>query len=112
MNEKSAGGEAVAAASPERTITLNSPVKFGEETITKLTYREPTGADIKSAGHPVKVNFAVDPPDFSFDEAKMERMMSLLYGHPPSVIARLSANDWTTCAWAIAGFFTPDLSKI
>lgn len=107
-----AAADTVAAAEEKRSIKLSVPVKFGEEIIAELSYRKPTGADIVQCGHPLKINFAADPVEYSFDEQKMARMMATLYAQPPSVIGRLDPNDWTTCAWAIAGFFTPDLSKI
>lgn len=93
-------------------IKLNVPVKFGEESIEEIVYRKPTGADIIRCGHPLKINFTASPPEFTFDEQKMGRMMSALAGQPPSVIDRLDPNDWSTYAWAIAGFFTPDLRQI
>jgi tail assembly chaperone E/41/14-like protein len=106
------GTEVKAAPSDGNIIPLREPVKFGEETITQLEYRKPTGRDIVECGHPLKFDFAADPPQITLDERKMAAMMSALYRQPPSVISRLAPNDWTTAAWALAGFFTPDLTKV
>lgn len=100
------------AASEDRTITLSKEVKFGDETIKTLEYRAPTGEDILRCGHPLKFNWSMDPPEITFDEKKMAAMMAALYRQPPSVISRLSPQDWTTAAVKIMVFFTPDLRQI
>ena len=112
MNEAAKNGAQQAAPEPSNLVALNEPVKFGEETIKQLEFRKPTGKDIVECGHPLKFDFAQDPPQITLDERKMAAMMSALYRQPPSVIASLSPNDWTTAAWALAGFFTPDLRKL
>lgn len=106
------GAQQQDAPKPNNIIPLSEPVKFGEETIKQLEYRKPTGRDIVECGHPLKFDFASDPPQITLDERKMAAMMSVLYRQPPSVISQLSPNDWTTAAWALAGFFTPDLMKL
>ncbi len=111
-DQEAAKSGAESAASTDAVIALREPVKFGEETITQLEYRKPTGKDIIECGHPLKFDFAADPVQITLDERKMAAMMSALYRQPPSVIGRLSPNDWTTAAWALAGFFTPDLTKV
>lgn len=110
--EAAAAAETTAAAVDENFVTLRDPVKFGDETVTRLEWRKPTGADIIACGHPLRIDFSSDPPSITLDEKKMAAMMSVLYRQPPSFIARLGPNDWTTAAWAIAGFFTPDWTRI
>lgn len=88
-------------------ISLTRPVPAHGEEIAELSFREPTGGDIARCGNPVKFNFSADPPEISFDEAKMAKMLSLLAGVPESSIARLTAADWMTSAYSVAGFFFP-----
>jgi|GEM_PF-3613137 len=111
MIEAAKNGATQAAPTPTNIVVLSEPVQFGEEKITQMEYRKPTGADIIECGHPLKINWNGDVP-VTFDEKKMAAMMCALYRHPPSVIAKLSPQDWSTAAWAIAGFFMPDLTKI
>jgi hypothetical protein len=88
-------------------VPLAKKVPAHGETIDTLTFREPLGSDIAKYGNPVKINFTVDPPDISFDEVKMTRMLSALASVPESTIGALTASDWNVCAWSITGFFLP-----
>ena len=112
MTEAAKNGAEQAAPEISNIVILSEPVKFGEDLIKQLEYRKPTGRDIVECGHPLRFDFAQDPPQITLDERKMAAMMSALYRQPPSVIAQLSPNDWTTAAWKLAGFFTPDLMKL
>lgn len=59
-----------------KTITLKHPVKLGEETITTVDLRRPTGADYRQVGSPKNnydlcLNFAAQLsglPDSVFDQ--------------------------------------------
>ena len=88
-------------------VPLSRAVPAHGEDVLELVFREPRGADIARCGNPVKINFAAEPPDLSFDEAKMSRMMSALASVPESTIGLLTASDWMNCAWQVAGFFVP-----
>ena len=101
------------AAPKEKTsVTLIEPIQFGEEKITTLEWRKPTGADIVNCGLPVKINFSTDPPEVTYDEKKMAAMMATLYRQPPSVISKLDPRDWFTAAMAIERFFYPDFNQL
>jgi len=91
----------------EVLITLVAPIKFGDEEIKELKFRRPTGGDIMamSGGYPILINWETggivpNPP-------VMGEMMSRLAAQPPSLIKMLDAEDWSTCAHALMGFFPP-----
>lgn len=118
MNEAVKNGVAVepAAAAPSArikqiVIKLEEPVQAHGEMVKELTFRRPTGADIMSInGYPINIDWngggvSVNPPI-------MSEMMSLLAAVPPSTIKALDAQDWSTCAHALMGFFPPDVSQM
>jgi hypothetical protein len=91
----------------EIVIDLNTPVMAHGEMLKKITFRRPTGGDIMSMGdgYPININWqtgAVTP-----NAPVMGMMMSLLAAVPPSTIKALDAEDWSTCAHALMGFFPP-----
>lgn len=93
-------------------VVLRKPIKLGsEETITELTFREPTAADIERCGNPVNIDFfgGGETPKMSFDARSMSAMMSVLAAVPPSTIKKLSTRDWNSAAWNLASFFLPDM---
>ena len=103
--------ETTAPEKPKRrteiVIELTTPVMAHGEMIKKITFRRPTGADIMSLGdgYPININWqtgAVTP-----NAPVMGMMMSLLAAVPPSTIKALDAEDWSTCAHALMGFFPP-----
>ena len=104
--------EAVAAApAPEKpkevVIDLETAVMANGEMVKKLTFRKPTGGDIMALddGYPIIIDFTtgrVTPhPRF------MGEMMATLAAVPPSTIKSMDAKDWSTCAYALMGFFPP-----
>ena len=91
----------------EVVITLIAPIEWGDETIKTLTFRRPTGADIMSmtGGYPIFIDWQTgvivpNPP-------VMGEMMAKLSSQPPSLIKKLDAEDWSTCAHSLMGFFPP-----
>jgi hypothetical protein len=80
----------------------------GEPTKT-LKLREPTAMDIERFGHPVLIDFTKAVPQISFDEKKMTAMLAGLADVTPISIRKLHPKDWSTMAWAVAGFFMPDM---
>ena len=91
----------------EISIDLTTPVQAHGETIKKLTFRRPTGGDIMALGdnYPIHIDWTTglirpNPP-------AMGEMMSTLAQVPPSTIKALDAEDWSTCAHALMGFFPP-----
>ena len=104
--------EAAAPAPVQRpkevVIELTTPVQANGEMIKKITFRRPTGGDIMglvSGGYPINIDWQTgrvtpNPP-------VMGEMMSVLAAVPPSTIKALDAEDWSTCAHALMGFFPP-----
>ncbi|MCX5496434.1 phage tail assembly protein [Kaistia dalseonensis] len=88
-------------------VPLSRAIPAHGEQISELVFREPSGLDIARCGNPVKLNFAYDPPEVTFDEPKMARMMSMLGDVPASTIEKLTGSDWNACAWMLSGFFIP-----
>ena len=91
----------------EVVIDLQTPVQAYGETLKKLKFRRPTGADIMGLtdGYPININWNTglitpNPP-------VMGQMMAVLASVPPSTIKALDAEDWSTCAHALMGFFPP-----
>lgn len=84
-------------------LKLRKPVtNLDGNTVSELRFREPTGGDIAFCGMPVLPNMTVDA-------SAMTEMMARLAGVPPSAIRALPAKDWTTGAYKIFRFFTPDV---
>ena len=91
----------------EITIDLNTAVMAHGDMIKKITFRRPTGADIMALGdgYPININWTTG--QVTPNSAVMGAMMSLLAVVPPSTIKALDAEDWSTCAHALMGFFPP-----
>jgi hypothetical protein len=91
----------------EIVIELATPVMAHGELLKKITFRHPTGGDIMTLGdeYPIHIDWATgtvrpNPP-------AMGQMMSTLAAVPPSTIKSMDAEDWSTCAFALQGFFPP-----
>lgn len=91
----------------EVVIKLAVPVQAHGETLSEMKFRRPTGKDIMAIGddYPIHIDWSTgqvrpNPP-------AMGQMMSLLAVVPPSTIASMDAEDWSTCAHALMGFFPP-----
>lgn len=90
-------------------VKLRNPILSDGKPVSEIEFREPTGGDIERNGLPVNVDFSAEQPKVTFDEKKMTMMLAVLAAVPPSSIRSMHPKDWTSCAWLIAGFFTPDL---
>ena len=91
----------------EIVIDLETPVMAHGEMVKQLKFRRPTGGDIMALGdnYPIHIEWSTglirpNPP-------AMGDMMSALAAVPPSTIKALDAEDWSTCAHALMGFFPP-----
>lgn len=93
------------------TRKLQRPITAHGETLEEISFREPTAADISRYGNPVRFNLFGDTSDISFYEDKMTAMLAQLSGVNPKAIESMSTQDWTSCAWGIAGFFLPVREK-
>ena len=91
----------------EVVIKLTTPVHAHGDMLKELKFRRPTGGDIMALGdaYPIHIDWTTgqvrpNPP-------AMGEMMSVLAAVPPSTIKSLDAEDWSTCAHALMGFFPP-----
>ena len=98
------------------SVKLSEPIilqsKDGAEIARheELRFRKPSAMDIiEVGGNPVLMDLYSEDPMASlrFDGKQMSLMMGRLSGLPSSTIARMSAADWTHCAWSLSGFFLP-----
>jgi hypothetical protein len=96
-----------AARPKEIVINLTTPVQANGEMVKKLVFRRPTGGDIMAMGdgYPIFINWQTGR--ISPNPPVMGAMMSTLAAVPPSTIKALDAEDWSTCAHALMGFFPP-----
>lgn len=78
-----------------RKLTLKKPVRFGEDTISVLEFREPEGADWRGL---------VMRTDGVIDMDTMMTLASRLSGQPPSVIDRLKGRDFSDTLAIVGGF--------
>jgi Phage tail assembly chaperone proteins, E, or 41 or 14 len=100
-----------AAPAPTRpkevVINLTWPVQAHGEEVKQLKFRRPTGGDIMALGdgYPIVINWTTG--QITPNPKVMGEIMSTLAGVPPSTIRSLDAEDWSTCAHALMGFFPP-----
>ena len=99
--------EAAAPPSTDVVIELRSPIKIAGETIKKITFREPTGGDLIQIGEKWPVNIDWTTGIVTPNPEIMANVMSVLAAVPPSTIDAMDAEDWSTCAHALMGFFPP-----
>ena len=103
--------KATVPAAPTRPkeiiIELTTPVQAHGEEIKQLKFRRPTGGDIMNLGdgYPIVINWTTG--QVTPNPRVMGEIMSTLASVPPSTIRSLDAEDWSTCAHALMGFFPP-----
>src|SRR5262245_53044000 len=103
-----AEGQGAAVDEPEDLLShvLTRPIQAHGETITTLTWREPTGGDIERAGNPIALEgLGTGMPRLTFDERKMSAMISHLAAIPPTSVRALTARDWNAIAMKVFRFF-------
>lgn len=73
------------------TFKLNTPIKFGENTITELQLRRPKGKDLRRLGQDIRIGDLLD-------------IASKLAGQAPAVIDELDGEDTMRLAEVIGDF--------
>lgn len=87
-------------------MKLVTPVMNGEEEITEINLREPTGDDVQKTGFPFLVLPGDgDEPALDLRAKVVGKYISLLGGVPPSVVGKLSATDFSDLMGEVMGFF-------
>jgi hypothetical protein len=96
----------------EIVIDLEVPVMAHGEMIKQLKFRRPTGGDIMALGdnYPIHINWQTG--EIRPNPPAMGDMMVTLAAVPPSTIKALDAEDWSTCAHALMGFFPPGVQAM
>jgi len=91
---------------------MHKPVqKSPVETVTQLSFREPTAGDImRSGGNPVRVEVAdivgnMVTYNFKIDDAKMIRLMANLSGILEPYLMAMDTRDYNSCAHRLQRFF-------
>ncbi|WP_211238056.1 phage tail assembly protein [Derxia gummosa] len=83
-------------------IPLESPVTIGDDTITELSLRRPSGKDVRELGFPYRLT-AIG--DVAIDAGIACKYASRLAAVPPSTIDALDPVDISTLAQTVLGFF-------
>jgi len=116
MNEQISKGISGSAIAPDTAVAdstivipLRRPVVAHGEEIKELRLREPTADDIDRIGNPVLIGIYEDNPKVHFDNKVMTSMIANLASVPPSSVKKIHTKDWNNAAWALMGFFTPDM---
>ena len=87
------------------TYMLVNPISIGSETITQITFREPTGKDLMEVGNPFSFGAGMVAGDgFNIDARKLGAMIGRLGGIEMIKVVRLSATDWNGCEVALLSF--------
>jgi hypothetical protein len=107
VNQATKTADVIPVRPKEVVINLGTAVQAHGDMVKKLTFRRPTGADIMAMGdgYPININWSTG--QVTPNPKVMGDMMSLLAQVPPSTIKALDAEDWSTCAHALMGFFPP-----
>lgn len=87
------------------TLSLTAPIEAHGETISILTFRPPTGRDIRECGLPFVLGQSDAGHTSKFDGATIARYISKLAGIPTSSVDKLSAPDFLAATGIIGGFF-------
>jgi len=89
---------------------LQKPIRANGEDVQVLRWREPTAGDIERAGNPIALEFnGTDFPTMSFNEKKMNNMISVLCAIPPSSVKMIPAGEWQAIAYKLSRFFMPTM---
>jgi hypothetical protein len=99
--------EAAPATTTDITVDLLKPVMAHGETIKQMKFREPTGNDMMQFGERWPVHIDWQSGDVTPNPVVMAQVMSVLAAVPPSTIKTMNGIDFTTCAYAVQGFFVP-----
>jgi hypothetical protein len=86
-------------------MKLSKVVKNGEEEITEITLREPTGDEVIEFGLPFLIIPSDDDSAIDIRMKVVKKYIVTLGGFPPSVVGKLSPKDLTDLMGEVLGFF-------
>jgi hypothetical protein len=91
------------------TVTLFAPIigPDGKE-VASLSFRKPTGADIRACGAPVDSVQGVDEATLNrLNTESIAQYIVRLAGIPMQSVNAMSPQDFFACANVVSGFFQP-----
>lgn len=83
------------------TITLAAPITAHNETLTSLTLRRPTVAELRAAGAPYRVD---RKGGAAVDYDACAQLIAMICAIPPSVVNQMDAADFDDISWRLVGF--------
>lgn len=83
-------------------MKLTVPVKFGEEEITELNFKRPSGKQIREVGFPFSLD---NEGSMSMKSNICMKYISLCASIPMSVVEKMDPVDLMTASGEIVGFF-------
>ena len=86
-------------------MPLSKPIQAHGETLSALTFREPTGADLVKCGLPFSLAVDGTAAKVDFDTRAAAQWIAALAAIPPSSVAQLSFKDMAAAMMTVAGFF-------
>lgn len=89
----------------ENTIILKKPVTAHGEELKELTFREPTGKDIRKNGWPYTMSAG---GNVILSGPVVAAYIQDLAGVNPAAVDSMHPTDVNTAGWKIAGFFLAD----
>lgn len=87
------------------TLTLTKPIKAHGEDVSVLTFREPTGKDIRECGVPYSIGQRGDEVVTYPDARNTAKLIVALAGIPTSSVDQLSMADFNAAMMVVIGFF-------
>jgi len=91
----------------EVVIKLAVPVQAHGEMLNEIKFRRPTGKDAMALGDQYPIHIYWTTGEVRPNPPAMGEMMSRLAAVPLSTIENMDMEDWSTCAFALMGFFPP-----
>jgi hypothetical protein len=88
-----------------QVVKLTQPVDAYGETLHELTFREPTGKDIRKTGIPQKSSEEDGVTYTHTDMDVVGKLIVVLGNVPPGTVDKLCLSDFLACSRAINRFF-------
>lgn len=82
-------------------LTLNKPIKRGDDELFEIEIREPNTGDVMECGYPLTIGDGVAIPNADVVGKLISRLASI----PPSTVKQMSVPDFQACMGVVLGFF-------
>jgi hypothetical protein len=88
------------------TIKLEEPIDAYGEKVHEITFRAPTGTDIRKSGVPFRSWSDENGTTYNgADPTAVATLIAIMGNIPPSAVDQLSAADWLECMTMVTSFF-------